>query len=236
MSFQSASRTHVGAVRSCNEDAVLERSEAGLWAVSDGMGGHSAGDVASGLVVGALRDLPGGSGVHALTEAAKDALARTNAELLRRGSLTPDRTMGATVVVLAADADEFVCLWAGDSRAYRFRNGKLTQLTHDHRYVQTLIDAGLLSEKDVEKHPRRNVITRAVGVDADLKLDVCEGALEAGDVFLLTSDGVTGLCSNDEIAGLLSSKGIESAADSIVETCLARGAPDNLSLVLIRRL
>jgi serine/threonine protein phosphatase PrpC len=235
MTFQSVARTHVGAVRSCNEDSVLAHSDNGLWAVSDGMGGHAAGDVASALVVDALKAVAAGGDAHRLMQAAQTALADANAELYRRGSSqSASRTMGATVAVLGADASSYICLWAGDSRVYRFRAGKLVRLTHDHRYVQSLIDAGLLSEKEAEEHPRRSVITRAVGVDAELKLDVCEGALVAGDIFLLTTDGVTGVCKDAEIAAILSRGDIESAADAIVEKCLAGGAPDNLSLVLVR--
>jgi serine/threonine protein phosphatase PrpC len=147
--------------------------------------------------------------------------------------VSPDHTMGATDTVLGAVAKNFFCLWAGDSRLYLFRGGRLTQLTRDHRYVQALIDSGLLDEAAAETHPRRSVITRAVGVEADLKLDLYEGKIEPGDVFLLVTDGVSGVCNNDEIADMLSGRGLEEAADRIVERCLQRGAPDNLSLVLV---
>jgi serine/threonine-protein phosphatase Stp1 len=234
MTFQSVARTHPGAVRPCNEDAVLERGEAGIWAVSDGMGGHAAGDVASALVIDSLKGLaPTGDNVTS-ADAVREALASANGELYRRGSLvSPDRTMGATVTVLGADAKNFFCLWAGDSRLYRFRGGELTRLTHDHRYVQALIDSGLLDEEEAEHHPRRSVITRAVGVDSELNLDHCEGRIERGDIFLLVTDGVSGVCKDDEIADILSRSNLEQAADRIVERCLQHGAPDNLSLVLV---
>ena len=141
--------------------------------------------------------------------------------------------MGATVTVLGVDAKNFFCLWAGDSRLYRFRGDRLTQLTRDHRYVQALIDSGLLDEAEAENHPRRSVITRAVGVDLELQLDHCEGLIEADDVFLLMTDGVSGVCKDREIAVILSRYTLEDAADRIVEHCLQRGAPDNLSLILI---
>jgi serine/threonine protein phosphatase PrpC len=234
MSFQSVARTHPGAVRPHNEDAVLERGEAGIWAVSDGMGGHAAGDVASAVVIASLEDLaPTGNNFTSI-DAVRDALLGANGELYRRGSLlSPDRTMGATVTVLGLDAKNFFCLWAGDSRLYRFRGDRLTQLTRDHRYVQALIDSGLLDEADVENHPRRSVITRAVGVEADLKLDQCVGLFEPGDVFLLVTDGVSGVCKDVDIADILSRHKLEDAADRIVEECLRHGAPDNLSLILV---
>lgn len=233
MSFQSVARTHPGAVRPCNEDAVLERSEAGIWAVSDGMGGHAAGDVASILVIDSLKNLAPVGNVTSL-EAVCDALKQANRELYARGSsVSPDHTMGATVTVLGIDAKNFYCLWAGDSRLYRFRGGRLTQLTRDHRYIQALIDSGLLNEEQAANHPQRNVITRAVGVDADLTLDFCEGLIELGDVFLLMTDGVSGVCKDDELADILSRHVLAEAADRIVERCLQHGAPDNLSLVLV---
>ena len=236
MSFQSVARTHPGAVRPCNEDAVLQRGEVGIWAVSDGMGGHSAGDVASTLVIDSLKELsPTGNNSTSVSVASvRDTLTRANNELYARGSsVSPDQTMGATVTVLGLDAKHFFCLWAGDSRLYRFRRRRLTQLTRDHRYVQALIDSGVIDEKEAARHPRRNVITRAVGVDSELKLDLCEGPIEAGDIFLLVTDGISGTCTDEEITDILLQQGIEAAADVIVERCLQHGAPDNLSLVLV---
>jgi serine/threonine protein phosphatase PrpC len=234
MNFRSVARTHPGSVRPCNEDAVLERGEVGIWAVSDGMGGHSSGDVASALVIESLKQLTSRNSDFASGDAVRDALARANSELHSRGaSISPDQTMGATVTVLGIDAKNFFCLWAGDSRLYRFRGRRLSQLTRDHRYIQALIDSGLLDEDEAANHPRRSVITRAVGVEPELKLDVCEGPIEPGDIFLLMTDGVSGVCKDDELADILSRHGIEEAADTIVARCLEHGAPDNLSLVLV---
>lgn len=230
MTFRSVSRTHTGLVRSHNEDALVERSDVGLWAVSDGMGGHSAGDVASGLVVTALRELPKDR-ISPL--GISQALEAVNDDLLARTSGAQDRTMGATVTVLCSDGVNYFCLWAGDSRLYRLRTGKLTQLTRDHRFVQDLIDSGRITEAEARTHPRRNVITRAVGVAKELELDGCDGKLEPGDVFILVTDGVTGACTDDEILDALSDKSFDEAADDIVHRCLDHGAPDNLTLLLI---
>lgn len=233
MKFRSVSRTHTGLVRSHNEDALVERSDVGLWAVSDGMGGHSAGDVASGLVVAAIRQMPPD---RLSPEGVREALGAVNDDLLARSTAGgQDRTMGATVTVLGSDGRTFFCIWAGDSRLYRLRHGKLTQLTRDHRLVQDLLDAGRITEEEARKHPRRNVITRAVGVAKDLELDSCEGEYENGDAFLLVTDGVTGACSDDEIVTALSAKSLEEAADDLVGRCLAHGAPDNLTLLLVQK-
>jgi serine/threonine protein phosphatase PrpC len=233
MKFRSVSRTHTGLVRSHNEDALVERSDIGLWAVSDGMGGHSAGDVASSLVVAAIRQL---SPDRLSPERIREALGAVNEDLLARSTAGgQDRTMGATVTVLGLDGRNYFCVWAGDSRLYRLRDGKLTQLTRDHRLVQDLLDAGRITEEEAHKHPRRNVITRAVGVAKDLELEGCEGEIEPGDAFLLVTDGVTGACSDDEIATALSANSLEEAADDLVSRCLAHGAPDNLTLLLIQK-
>ena len=234
MSFQSVARTHSGTVRQINEDAVLEHGEAGIWAVADGMGGHAAGEVASALVVDSLSQIEPPGDKPSFVAAVRDALTEANSQLYRRGSaLSADRMMGSTVVALGLGAGSFFCLWAGDSRLYRFRDGRLTQLTHDHSYVQTLIDSGMLDRKEAETHPRRSVITRAVGVDAELQLDCCKGSIEAGDVFVLMTDGVANVCKDGDIENILSRNSLEEAADTIVALCLERGAPDNLSLVLV---
>jgi serine/threonine-protein phosphatase Stp1 len=232
--FVSVSRTHIGLVRPTNEDALAERHDIGLWAVSDGMGGGAAGDVASALVVDSLMRL-------ACTErdpvlAVRQALAGANAEIYRRGGLhSPPAAMGATVAVLGAELTRFFCLWAGDSRLYRFRTGIMSRITRDHRYIQPLVDAGILDEEAAEKHPCRNIITRAVGINEEVELDYIQGKIEPGDLFLLTTDGVTAVCRDHELSAIFSTFNLEDAADRIVSICLERGAPDNLSLVLIER-
>ena len=215
--FQSVGRTHPGSVRAYNEDALLERADLGLWAVSDGMGGHAAGDVASALIVERMQAVGIRPGENFIASV-RTALSEANAELYRRGAaLSAKTTMGATVVVLGAFDMRFFCLWAGDSRLYRFRKGKLSRITRDHRYIQDLLDSGILQESEAEHHPRRSVITRAVGIDAELKLDLSEG-----------------VCKDDELAEILGSTSLDDAADKIVALCLERGAPDNLSLILVR--
>src|SRR5882762_5355805 len=233
LKFRSVSRTHTGSVRPHNEDALIERGDIGIWAVSDGMGGHAAGDVASALVVGAIREL---GPAHPTPAVVREALKGVNDELLRRAESSPERTMGATVTVLGADGGKYFCLWACDSRLYRLRGCLLTQLTHDHRYIQHLLDSGVLTEAEARQHPRRSVITRAVGVDRELKLDANEGKIEPDDMFVLVTDGVTGVCTDAEIAEAIAGKNLEEAADDIVQRCLERGAPDNLSLLLVESL
>jgi len=235
MSFDCVSRTDVGLKRKINEDAMMVRTERGLWAVADGMGGHDAGEVASGKIAEALASLPI---VYSLQETVDNALAalrRVNYELiaLARGGGQP-RTIGSTVVGLAISGDEFRCFWAGDSRAYRVRAGRITQLSRDHSLVHDLVLAGMLSEAEARVHPNANVVTRAVGVSEELQVDVVSGDVREGDIFLLASDGLTRVVEDDEIAEELVSKRLADAADRLIELVMERGAPDNVSLIIVR--
>jgi serine/threonine protein phosphatase PrpC len=235
MSFDCVSRTHVGLKRKVNEDSVLVRTERGLWAVADGMGGHEAGDVASTMVTDALRALPIVYGLDDLVESAVDALRRVNRELIDLArSEDRARTIGTTVVGLAIADGHFRCFWAGDSRAYRIRHGQIRRLSRDHSLVQDLVDAGMLNSADAEKHESANVITRAVGVSEELEVDSSTGEAASGDIFVLASDGITRVVGDDELLEELANGSLEAAADKVVELVLARGAPDNLSMVITR--
>jgi serine/threonine-protein phosphatase Stp1 len=235
MSFDCISRTHVGLRRKVNEDAVFVRTERGLWAVADGMGGHEAGDVASAKVAEALQHLPIVYGLDELVEAAIDALYGVNRELIELGrSEGRSRTIGTTVVGLAVADGHFRCFWVGDSRAYRVRSGQIRRLSRDHSLVQDLVDAGMLKSEEAEKHESANVITRAVGVAEDLQVDSSTGEAMPGDIFLLASDGLTRMVDDYEILEELTSAPLEQAADRLIELVLARGAPDNVSMVLIQ--
>ena len=235
MSFDCVSRTDVGLKRKINEDAMMVRTERGMWAVADGMGGHDAGEVASGKIAEALASLPI---VYSLQETVDNALAalrRVNYELiaLARGGGQP-RTIGSTVVGLAISGEEFRCFWAGDSRAYRIRAGRITQLSRDHSLVHDLVLAGMLSEAEARVHPNANVVTRAVGVSEELHVDVVSGDVREGDIFLLASDGLTRVVEDDEIAEELVSNPLDQAGDRLIELVLERGAPDNVSLIIVR--
>jgi serine/threonine protein phosphatase PrpC len=144
-----------------------------------------------------------------------------------------DRTIGSTVVGLAIADDEFRCVWAGDSRAYRVRDGEVERVSRDHSLVQDLVDAGMLSAEDAESHPNANVITRAVGVTEELKFDVVGGDVRSGDQFVLASDGMTRVVEDSEVAAQLASDDLDDAIDSLIELVLSRGAPDNVSIVII---
>ncbi len=232
--YSAASYSHVGMVRKINEDACLELTWDGLWAVADGMGGHAAGDYVSSLAVDSLRQLPLIDGLEDVTQALRDTLARVNRavreEALRRGVAM----MGSTVVVLAARGDRAVGLWAGDSRLYRLRDGRIERLSHDHSYVQELQDSGLLSEAEARVHPRGNIVTRAIGVEDQLELQAVSVQVQPGDTYLLCSDGLNKTAEDHEIADVLGHADPYQVVRSLVHLGLTRGAPDNITAVVVK--
>ena len=235
MRVECASRTHVGLKRKINEDSILVEPARGLWAVADGMGGHEAGEVASAMVVDALSALPQADDIDDLASEAIEALHRVNRELIELArSEASGRTIGTTVVGLILAGGLFRCFWAGDSRAYRLRDGMLTRVSRDHSLVQQLVDSGMLRAEEAERHENSNVVTRAVGVAPEIEVDTVDGDAVAGDVFLLASDGLTRVVEDREIAAELERSPPEQAADKLLETVLERGAPDNVSLIIVR--
>jgi serine/threonine protein phosphatase PrpC len=234
LNFRSIGRTHTGKVRPHNEDAFLERTDIGLWVVADGMGGHHAGDVASAMIIDRLAALEPPVDGRTFLRTVREDLHTINQDLYRQGTAqSQHRTMGSTVVVVIVFQDFYACVWVGDSRLYRLRGGLATRLTRDHSYVQQLVDAGQISQADASAHPMRNVITRALGAHEQLEPDTCHGPLEAGDRLILATDGVTGVCSDAELAAMAGIANLAVAAERIETTCLDRGAPDNLSFVII---
>ena len=235
MAFECVTRTDVGLRRKVNEDSVLVRTERGLWAVADGMGGHEAGDVASTMVTEALHKLPIVYGLDDLVESAIDVLDQVNHQLIELArSDGRDRTIGTTIVALAIADGHFRCFWAGDSRAYRVRDGEIRRISRDHSLVQDLVDAGMLAADQAETHVNANVITRAVGVSEDLEVDSSTGDALSGDLFLLASDGLTRLVDDQEMLAQLTTQTLDDAADSLLQMVMARGAPDNVSLIITR--
>ena len=232
--FRSCAATHAGTVRTRNEDNFVNRPDLGIWAVADGAGGHQAGDVAARFVAEALTKVPLGLGAAELLAEVRlriiDAHDGIRAEAVRRGG---HAILATTVVALLAHRNHYACLWAGDSRAYLLRGGRLRQVTHDHSLVQELVDAGAISPEEALSHPRANVITRAVGADfATLELDKMTDRLRIGDRFLLCSDGVSKIVPEGEIARLLAADGA-SPAERLIGAALDRQADDNITAVTI---
>lgn len=228
---QSVSRSHVGRVRTINEDRVFDCAEAGLWAVADGMGGHRGGDQAAQAVVDELRGLSQAISAIAMPHVLA-ALQRANADIVRRNR-DQGLDAGATVVVAMLDGAHVHIAWAGDSRAYRLRDGELAQLTEDHSVVQELVAAGLLTSEMAARHPQANVITRALGVNDQVELDCVTVELRDGDSVLLCSDGLSRSLPSGpwSVADTL-----DQTADRMRDHALQSDGSDNISLVLARPL
>ncbi len=235
MGFDCVSRTHVGLRRKLNEDAVLNCADRNIWAVADGMGGHDAGEIASAKIVEALSTITVSGSFENRVENAVALLEGVNTALMELGGASGEqRTIGSTIVGLIVVEDRYACFWVGDSRAYLLRGGDISQLSHDHSLVQELVDAGMLEADQAESHPNANVVTRAVGAKAQLQADIVTGNLTQGDLFLLASDGLTRLVKDHELRQELSANPPAPAADRLIELALERGAPDNVSLVILQ--
>lgn len=232
--FHVGALTDKGRVRSHNEDSVASMPEIGLWAVADGMGGHAAGDVASAMIVEELASL--GVPVSAQDQRARvlERLERAHHRILAHADGNGLSAAGAAIAVLLIHQAELTCIWAGDSRVYLWRDNSLTQLTRDHSEVAQMVAAGLMTEAEARVAPRRNVITRAIGVGAQAQPEMVGGAVRAGDRLLLCSDGLTEHLDAADLARLLSwpAPAGDVAARLIAET-LDRGASDNVSVIVV---
>ena len=227
--------THNGTKRKHNEDTWVARPDLGLWAVADGAGGHQAGEVASGMIAEALNCSPTELSASELLGAGAGA-HRRDPSCVARGSRAARRQHDDRLDSggVPARGDHFACLWAGDLRAYMLRDGEMRQITKDHSLVQELVDSGMISEADAEKHPHANVITRAVGADIDeLILDKVSGRLQQGDRFLLCSDGLCKTVPFEQLADLLQSDNGVPPAQSLIAAALALDVTDNVTAVAI---
>ena len=235
LTWISAQATDVGAKRKINEDNMLSRPEIGLWVVADGMGGHAAGDVASQSVVAAMTQLKASTDLADFVDAIEDKLLLVNHQLRKHGQeALGGRTLGTTVVSLFFTDTMGACIWAGDSRAYLFRDGDLSRISHDHSAVQEMIDAGVITHEQAAYHPHRNVITRAVGGSENLYPEVRVFTVKAGDWYILCSDGFYNELTEETIASHLIQESPEKSVQILMEKALAKGALDNVTLIVIK--
>lgn len=232
MRWQSVSATDVGLVRRINEDSLLDRPDIGVWAIADGMGGHSAGDLASQMLVESLGRLRAPADLSTFVDFAEHNILAVNDRLLDLARFR-HQVIGSTIVTLLIMGRHCAYLWAGDSRLYRLRNGEFEQLTIDHSQVEQYVQQGLLSREDAQKHPDNNLITRAVGATDALYLDCDIAELAPGDRFLLSSDGLDKHVSSEEIADGLRRFELPRCARHLINLALERGGTDNVSVCLV---
>ncbi len=231
--WKSTAESNIGTVRKVNEDDYYDAPQACLWCVADGMGGHSRGDVASQMITEQLSLLVSNHPETLSVKTIVDCLQDVNRMLVEL-SQQHQSIVGSTVVVLFFEQDKAHFIWAGDSRIYRLRQNTLARVTRDHSQVEDMIDAGLIRPEEAESHPKANVITRAVGANNYLELDVKTLDLNKNDQFFLCSDGINKVISDREIEHALLTMSSSTIAHRLIEISLARKARDNITLIVVR--
>ncbi|WP_136419780.1 Stp1/IreP family PP2C-type Ser/Thr phosphatase [Herbaspirillum sp. ST 5-3] len=249
--LEFAARTDTGLVRPHNEDAIATSPIYGFAVLADGMGGYSAGEVASGIAISVAKQLlveglarlqgqQGDSRAHRQRQIQQlliDSIQRSNSAILEAARSEPQYSgMGTTLVAAVFHHDKAIIAHVGDSRAYRLRGNDLTQLTRDHSLLQEQIDAGLISPEWARFSQNKNLVTRALGVGPDMEVEVHEHQVELGDLYLLCSDGLSDMLLMQEIGEILLSRpdSLEQICNALVQRANENGGHDNISVILIR--
>jgi len=248
--FRSAARTDVGMKRDHNEDSFLANDDLGLYVVCDGMGGHAGGETASRLAVQTVEkelisarlrvDDPFSSDAplseSPLAAALREAVEGACAAVYWTSRANPELAgMGTTCILLLVHKDQAIVGHVGDSRAYLVRGGQVWQLSEDHSLVNEQVRAGLLTEEEARHSRLKNVITRSVGFEEDVLVDVIGVETRAGDKFLLCSDGLSNLVTNDEIRDALVREDLDKVPETLIELANSRGGDDNVTVVVVQR-
>jgi len=231
--FRYNAKTHVGHRRKINEDAVLALPDQNIWVVSDGMGGHEAGDYASRLIADSIATIPVGLDPTARMHSLRQAIFAAHDIIVKEAESRGRGVIGATVATLMLSDGHFVGLWAGDSRIYRLRDRQIEMLTTDHSAVAELVLAGSMTWDEAELHPQSNAITRAVGVGDELELDKVRGEILPGDRFLICSDGLTKYATFDILQNILNREPIETVSDRLIQLALDGGGADNITVIVV---
>lgn len=233
----------VGKLREHNEDSIGWDTDMGLVLLADGMGGHNAGEVASELAVSCIRDAlqdvlaPNlvASNVIDFNDALREAIVYANDEIIRMANERLECVgMGTTIVVTLFHGNRVIIANVGDSRIYRLREKELTQISKDHSLVQEMLDNGYISEEEAQMSASRNLITRALGIADQVEVDINQDNVEDGDLYLLCSDGLTDLVTDDEILQLLLlyKDDLKSGCQELISLANEKGGKDNISVIL----
>ncbi len=231
--YTSFGKTDTGLVRAHNEDSLLVNHEAGLWFVFDGMGGHENGALASQTAASAFEPFEVPVDFETAVTAVADRIHDVNGVLAEVAEKQSISKMGTTAVGLLLRDNRFAAVWVGDSRAYIYRSGGLFQLTVDHTHVQDLLDQGILSPADAAGHPMSHVLTRALGVEPEVQVDIVHDEAEPNDRFLLCSDGLSGPVPEEEIRQIMAMPDPQQAVDELIARAHSNGAPDNVTAIVV---
>ena len=243
MFYKFCAQTDTGRSRRNNEDAIAFDAALGLALLADGMGGYNAGEIASSMAItriqsalsDCLRQAAGAGGRHGLRKALEASVASANTAILQAARANTDYAgMGTTLVVGVFCQDSLLLGHVGDSRCYRYRAGTLQQITHDHSLVQAQLDAGWVTPAQARFSQDRNMLTRALGVEETVQMEVNEYPLQAGDVYLLCSDGLTDMLLDTAISTILAIPSVlEQKVQALIHVANAKGGRDNISVVLV---
>ncbi len=241
--FEVANLSDVGCKRLHNEDSTASDAVLGIFVLADGMGGYKSGEVASSiavasiytLVLSGLKAAANGGRRRAPGELLRDAVSQANLTIYNAAQNDAQcRGMGTTIVTVLTHGDRFSVAHVGDSRLYKFRNNMLNQITKDHSFIQELVDRGIFSLEEALKHAPKNLVTKALGLEVNVEIDMTEERFDPGDILLLCSDGLTDMVEDEEIRLTISkySANLMDAAKKLVELAKMYGGKDNISVIL----
>ncbi len=237
LAFSYSGMTHTGKVRTRNEDSFTCLPEQNLWVVADGMGGHESGDFASQTITEQAAKFSSQPTLESSILLLEENLLHSNTLIREKASkLGSQATIGSTVTCLYIWNNLAFTLWAGDSRIYLYRDHCLSRLTEDHSFVEELVRMGKLKAEEAEAHPAANVVLNAIGIDANLIIDMEYYEIKEKDLFILCSDGLYKDLSDDKIASLLNSsdKTLDQLNQILIDAALEVGGTDNCTVVLVK--
>ncbi len=238
MRIECGVRSDPGKIRSSNEDSFIANMKSAIFLVADGMGGHAAGEIASQIAASTVEEVLSSGGYEfTIEQLLQFAVQKANASVYETQRVRPDcRGMGSTLTVLVFRGDQYHVAQVGDSRAYLLRDGALNQLTQDHSLVWPLYKSAIISKEDISRHPQKNLITRSVGTQPQVEADLQTSNALAGDVYMLCSDGLTDVLSDQDIQNVLSdgNRSPQELSELLVDAANAGGGPDNITALVVR--
>ncbi len=239
VSFQICSNgvTHTGHVRTRNEDSILVHADENVWIVADGMGGHHAGDFASQTITNNLSLFKQHASLEDNILLLEENILNSNSIIRKKSfKLGRNATIGSTIVCVYIWHNLMFVLWAGDSRLYRYRDGKLERLTEDHSYVEELVRMGKIEARDAEEHPAANVVLKAVGIDDRLCMDLEYYELQDGDIYIVCSDGLYKDLEEQKITPIIEShpEDMNELSQALLASALDAGGSDNTSIITLK--